>query len=187
MIDLETLGIDDDAVISQIGAVVFDLKTFEVYGEFRECINIIDLKKRGFSIDKDTMNWWSKQDLSVRNSAMNGKKPGNQVAEEFNEFLNYHFRGINFDVWSNGILFDVPKIDYFMLYYDFAPLSIRTKYNRIHDFRTIRNQTLNLFRGRFTKVETTLDSGTQHDALDDSRWQVNSLQLCLKMMAGDKC
>jgi len=182
MVDLETLALEDDALIPQIAAVVFDTKTFEVYGEFCECINILDLKKKGFSINKETMQWWSEQDADIRKSVMNGKKTGDEVAKEFDEFLNYHFEGINFDIWANGILFDVPKTDYFMLFHDYAPLTMRTRYNRVQDFRTLRNQIRNKHRKELTKLEDEINKGSQHNALDDCHWQLESLKLCLSLL-----
>lgn len=183
MIDLETLAMDDDAIIPQIGAVVFDNKTYEIIDEFCECINIMDLKKHGFAKDKDTVQWWSEQDKAIRDSVMNGKKLGVEVAGEFDAFLNKHFEKINFDIWANGILFDIPKIDYFMFYFDFAPLTMRTRYNRVFDFRTLRNITRNNFMDVFTEKESLLDPGAQHNALDDCRWQLGSLKACMDTIA----
>lgn len=41
MLDLETLGVDDDALITQIGAVVFDLKTGETFQKFNQNLDFI--------------------------------------------------------------------------------------------------------------------------------------------------
>lgn len=43
MLDLETLGVEDDALITQIGAVVFDLKTGETFNKFNEHIDFSKL------------------------------------------------------------------------------------------------------------------------------------------------
>lgn len=39
MLDLETLGVADDALITQIGAVIFDLKTGETFQTFNQTLN----------------------------------------------------------------------------------------------------------------------------------------------------
>lgn len=46
MLDLETLGVDDDALITQIGAVVFDLKTGDIFNKFNEHLDFSKLDRR---------------------------------------------------------------------------------------------------------------------------------------------
>ena len=188
MVDVETLALEDeDALMPQIAAVAFDSKTFEVFGEFSECISILDLKKHGFTTDAETIKWWGEQDPELRKSVMNGTKPGAQVAKEFDEFLEYHCNGISFDIWANGLLFDIPKLDYFMLYFDCAPLSFRTRYNRLYDLRTLRSAARSCRGGEFTRAEKEIEQGAKHNALDDCLWQIKSVELCMKMMRGDEC
>lgn len=46
MLDLETLGVDDDALITQIGAVIFDLKTGDIFNKFNEHLDFSKLDTR---------------------------------------------------------------------------------------------------------------------------------------------
>lgn len=50
MLDLETLGVDDDALITQIGAVVFDLKTGETFQKFNQNLDFIKTDAEFFNL-----------------------------------------------------------------------------------------------------------------------------------------
>jgi len=61
MVDLETQGLQNDAVIASIGASFWDSVEKRSVGEFYSIINIEDALNKGFTQDQSTLDWWEKQ------------------------------------------------------------------------------------------------------------------------------
>lgn len=66
MLDLETLGVGDDALIFQIGAVIFHLETGEVCQKFNEHLNLLDMDS-GFPKFTDELQALRKIPVMERN------------------------------------------------------------------------------------------------------------------------
>lgn len=65
MLDLETLGLSDSPVITQLAAVAFDITTGESFDEFSVFIDAKSCIEKGLKIDGSTVEWWLKQDERV--------------------------------------------------------------------------------------------------------------------------
>ena len=61
MIDIETLGVGQNALIIQVGACYFDRLTGIIGDKFCKNISIQDGLNKGFSVDGDTIEFWLKQ------------------------------------------------------------------------------------------------------------------------------
>lgn len=65
MIDIETLGLSNNAVITEIGAVNFDYVTggeIEIEGKLDLRISVANNLQNGRTVDASTLEWWAKQD-----------------------------------------------------------------------------------------------------------------------------
>lgn len=120
MIDLETLGVGDNAVVTSIGACFFDRFTGEIGDMFHEHIKIQDSLNHGREIDPDTLMWWMDQGINARGALIVGQKVDTalNVAHAVVNFEHWFkmdrngWRGGYEDicVWGNGISFDLAKL-----------------------------------------------------------------------------
>ena len=73
-IDLETMSLENNAAIVQIGAC-----TIQAPSEASQCFNMYinpeSAERLGLHVDKGTMEWWSKQDEAVRQRVFGGTEP----------------------------------------------------------------------------------------------------------------
>ena len=186
MIDLETVGMEYNSGIAQIGAIIYDEQTFEIISEFCQNINHKMLLKTGdFTVTRSTLDWWKQQDVEIVKSVFTNTLPPEDVAKSFLDWVKKVTRGRNFTLMSNHILFDINKIDYFLSKMVDEKLTEQTRYNRIEDFATIRNKAKWLDYELLDEIEREYDGKQAHNALDDCRWQLFSLEACLGIMAGN--
>lgn len=117
MIDLETLSLKPNCVVTQIGYVLFD----EVgqHGSFHLRPNAAEQIDRGRSVSFDTFSWWLMQSEDARKSM--AKDGQDLMLDCLNNFINDIEMCAGWSnvkqVWSNGLLFDVNIMeDLFFMY-----------------------------------------------------------------------
>ena len=172
MLDLETFGTSRDAAIVSIGAVKFDLETFEVDpAGFHVKINPHDPKLG--TIDASTVMWWLEQSEEARNALITGEKILlDQAQARFLEWLGPNARDTL--LWSNG-----PSFDSVLLQDSFKRVGLFPwpfRYSNDRDFRTIRDI-----------AEMTCDmewdsTVTAHDALADAKRQAEFVVWTYKLL-----
>ena len=185
MIDLETVGLDTTSAILQIGAIFYNMDTFETISEF--CMNVDHQKlldDGNFTSEKSTMEFWERQDPLIKESVFSDPKPPHFVAQSFIGWVNLNRKGKAFTLMSNHILFDITKIDYFLDVLIDCNLTDETKYNRIEDFATIRNLAKWLDHDLLEDMEAEYPHNNLHNALEDCQWQLYSLKCCMEIIAG---
>lgn len=109
MLDLETLGTSDNALITTVSAVQFDLESGLVGKQFEMAINWEEQEENGAIIDVGTVNWWLKQDQEALSAMMRLEQQSLEYFfSKFSEFLNETFGDKLNDVqlWGNGVTFD---------------------------------------------------------------------------------
>ena len=104
MIDLETLGTSNEAVISHLGAVVFELDgsighTHPLY----HMLDINDQQENGRLIEADTVKWWMEQSDEVRAEF---KKVPIAIPQSLSLFKDYCEAHKVKKIWGNGNTFD---------------------------------------------------------------------------------
>lgn len=166
MIDLETLGLDGNAIVPTIGMVKFDIGTGEIIDRFDGTFNLKDQAKAGRTMDVDTVRWWMTQSEDARNAAFgrSQEKSTTQVLREVSDFMNKPERVGG--VWGNGAAFDNVILKSL-----FNTMGVPVPWNYRQDFcyRT--------FRTMFETPETYAMEfkGTKHNALDDAMFQTEVL------------
>lgn len=141
MIDLETLSLQPNCVVTQIGYVLFD--EIAVHGSFLLRPDAEEQIARGRHVSFSTFSWWLKQGEEARDSMARGSK--HHMTDCLNTFINDVENSVGWSnikqVWSNGLLFDVAIMeDIFHMYgveipwHYRAPRDVKTLCYLIPDF-----------------------------------------------------
>lgn len=141
MIDLETLSLEPNCVVTQIGYVLFD--ELAIHGSFLLRPDGEEQIKRGRSVSFSTFTWWLMQDEAARKSMATASKQSmfhclSTFVQDIE--LNYGWDNIK-QVWSNGLLFDIVIMENLFRQYDVkipwhyrAPRDVKTLCYLIPDF-----------------------------------------------------
>lgn len=168
MLDLETLDITPQGVILTIGGVKFDPfhPGKEPHSDFYMRLEIENQEDRGRVINKDTLDWWSRQDLEIIEEAL-GDHDRHSV-EAMLAALKKWFVGCD-KVWAQGICFDISMLEDIHRQYGYP---IPWQFYQVEDSRTIIN--------RMPKDPRKDMNFAAHNALEDCRVQAKSLQIAFK-------
>jgi len=172
MIDIETLGTKDTAVVFQIGYVIFDSKTYKTITE--ACLDIhIDsqLNNDDFTISADTLKFWTNPSISagINESLCAANLSMDNALIKLQEEMATHTPGA---YWAKG------SFDFNILNHQFDTACIQPQwargfnYTRIRDLRTMMKEC-------GVKPEKT----ASHNALDDCKYQIRYLQMCRAAIA----
>jgi len=162
MVDIETLGVGSNSVITQIGACYFDRYTGEIGEKFKENIDIKSCLKHGLEIDASTLKFWFNQ---PNPTFLKNTLDLSLVLSKFSDFC----KEVE-NIWSHAT-FDIPIISNA---YRKCELEIPFAYNSPRDIRTL----LDLAQPEYRMQHT----GTAHDGLDDALFQVEYCVECFKKL-----
>lgn len=162
MLDLETLGVTNDAVILTLGCVKFDpFSSDEPHSPLYFAIDISEQQEKGRIIDPNTVDWWSKQAQEAQDAAFieDGRVSMIDAINQLNKFMV----GVD-KVWSQGPLFDIGMLENF---YAMAGRSVPWQFFNIRDSRTV-----------FDMGDDSAKKGNDmaHNALTDSYCQAIAVQ-----------
>lgn len=164
MLDLETLGVNPDAPIIAIGAVVFGDLAPNYYGkkDFYLTVDFDSACGHGAKIDPKTVAWWFSQSDEARKEVCRG---GAQLDEALRQFEDW-VRGLRADhdgvcIWGNGAAFDNVLL---RRAYVRAGINAPWWYREDRCFRTLSS--LDPMAGQNHPA-----SGVKHHALHDAKWQ----------------
>ncbi len=167
MIDLETLGTSPDTVILTLGAIKFDPYTnVEPSNGLYLRVNVDDQTEIGRTIDQSTLDWWGKQDESIREEALGD---GDRVGlKELTKSLNKWCVGLDY-LWCQGPLFDYAILENL---YKNLQIPIPWNFWQIRDSRT-------LFAMMPKDPRKAIQSDA-HNALADCYYQAKCVQQTYK-------
>jgi len=108
MIDLETMGKGNNALITTVSIVQFDLKTGEVGAEIEKGIGWDTQVNFGAVMDVNTVRWWMTQDKEAIDAMMRLEQHSvSEVVSAINAFFAVNCTDINnATLWGNGATFD---------------------------------------------------------------------------------
>lgn len=176
MLDLETIGIGDNVVITQLSAIAFSMNNGKILDTFDESIGIRNSVQKGLKIDGSSMEWWFKQNDKIYNEvfikALNSEVKLQDVLESFNNFIKNvkekygldHKSNVN--VWGNGALADNKWL---RQAYKVCSIEPAWFYHEDRDVRTISELGRRLFN---YETRNQIFEGTVHNALDDCKHQI---------------
>ena len=166
MLDLETLSTEQDAIVTNIGAVKMDMESLEVqeHGVFSMALNWNDQFKLGRSLHPSTVRFWLSQDREAIDGILKRPIVDNESVLKAFEFFMVGVDGL----WGNGADFDCG-----ILHSLFKTYGRKTpwKYKQHRCFRTMKN--LN------PDVVPEKPTGIHHNALDDAIYQARWLMRIL--------
>jgi len=170
MIDLETFSIKPNAVITQVGVVVFD--TTQILSSICVDLTLTEQILDGCAVDEDTVSWWRSN--KEAHSILCSGEPVNyyQGLENIRKFIVEKCPKVE-GVWAHGASFDLPIIENG---FRNAGIDIPWKYSKHRDTRTL--------------YQLAKDNGWQydrgkvsHNALDDATHQAEMTMSALKWLS----
>lgn len=170
MFDLETLASRADAAIVSIGAVKFQFSGGPIVDTFKINIDAVSCKKFGLYIDKETIDWWSKQSKEARNNWMKDPVPVEYALNQFSEWYGPE----SLYTWSHGASFDQPILS-------FAYKKVLNKPEPWKYWHGMCSRTVMNMSGYNLKKERE-SSGTYHDSLEDAKAQALAV---IKVLGGE--
>ena len=172
MFDLETLGVNTNAMILTIAAVVFDPLTGEIGEIFYSKVDIDSYMpySTSFTMDGPTLTWWmTTASESARKEAFGGnRQPLKSVLENLVSWLSNKYK---IKPWSHGSSFDISILSYtFKIFNICCPW----KFWDIRDTRTLYEVAgINLK----TLAPTVISSQyPEHHAVGDCLRQINGVK-----------
>jgi exodeoxyribonuclease VIII len=112
MIDVETLGTGEAAVVASVAAVAFNASSVLEDGGFYSTLNWQEQLDSGGTVTEGTIRFWLKQPDAARNALTNGV--GAHVTEALSAlrawFVKSGMSGKDFCVWAKGPQFDLALV-----------------------------------------------------------------------------
>jgi len=169
MIDLETLGTGNDAVIISLGAVKFNPVADTLREGFYVRISPESCVAHGLKIDGQTVTWWLQADRADARQALLASEEMD-LASALDGFAIW-FGLESRPVWGNGATFDNV-----ILRNAYRAARMDCPWEFWHDrcFRTFKSLAPNLPKPTFDAADV------QHHALGDARAQARQMQLIVK-------
>lgn len=163
MIDLETLGIAQDAIFPIIGACIFSPSTGVITDTFYAHINQADQQALGRTTTPATIDWWKKQSDAAKREITKPGRPFKDVMDEFSAFLP-----AKCVVWGNGATFDISILENAFRMLD---MQIPWMFWDVRDVRTLNDLASRLPKPKRVEKGQFKFEGVAHNAADDARHQ----------------
>lgn len=164
MIDLETLGVENDSVILSIGAIEFCTNPFTILQRYHWGLNTKSQEDKGRKIYGSTVTWWLSQSKEAQDSLLLTQKISWQVEHVLAQLEIMCVQPVVKGVWGNGSMFDNALIG--SLAKSFGQ-SNPLPYKKDRCYRTLKNL--------YPQVELPERNGIHHNALDDAIFQARHL------------
>ncbi|BBI90663.1 exonuclease [Tenacibaculum phage PTm1] len=171
MLDIETLGVGKNAVLTSISAVQFNPYTGETLAEFDIFLDIQSQIDLGFDLNADTILFWMKQPNKQRMELVNKCKDGVHITHAIQTFSAWvKQNGIKY-LYGKGSSFDNALLQNA---YDRTKLKTPTSFR---DDRCVR--TLIALAPKSKSLDFT---GDLHKGLDDSKHQIKQVSYVLQQL-----
>lgn len=168
MIDLETLSLDANGLIVSIGAVAFNAEN--IIGDIYLIPNRQQQLDKGAVVSPGTVDWWLAQAPEAQQVFREEQDDVTLVLDLFASWMARHeVKGI----WGNGAEMDNAMLAQM---YRRHGLPVPWKHTASRCYRTAKNLNVG---GALPAFE-----GTEHDALDDARYQAKCLIAINKASGG---
>jgi hypothetical protein len=178
MIDIETLGKYNRAVVMQVGVAVFDPGAVDTVGRWYTGdeawewnVDIDSCLKLGGRVDDSTVRWWLRESPEARASVAFMGQSIRTVLDQ----TGFRHRWDKCErVWCHGATFDVPILEH---YYRECGVTPPWKYHEVRDTRT-------LFELAEQAGWVREKRETAHTARADAWAQAQDVQLALAHLRG---
>lgn len=175
MIDLETMGVGNDAAIIAIGAVKFDPRGAGVLDAFYTRVDLSSSLEAGLKVSGSTIDWWLDDERAEARKALKASDPMPlwEALAGFNDWVGSPVpptdafdgdaAGPVIGVWGNGATFDNVIM---RTAYDKLKMVCPWTFRQDRCYRTLRAMT----------ELPVVSVGVGHQALDDATSQALTMQ-----------
>lgn len=170
MLDIETLGTDQNAIVIAIGAQFFDPKTGELGASFYRKLNFQDQIDLGRKPTQSTIEFWLKQSKEAQVVFHEEGIDTSQALSEFVAFVKQNSEQFKCKPWGNGPSFDLTIME--TLLGDFN-VKLPWMFFNVRCLRTFKEY---IYDGKDLVRE-----GVYHHALDDCKHQIKIISEGLKL------
>lgn len=172
VLDLETLGKNENACIVAIGAAVYDEQADCITDKFYQPIDIATCAES--DIDPDTVRWWMKQSDAARGVFNEVRRE--HIIHALDQFSSFVRQARADDravlIWGNGAAFDNVILS-----------GAYSTYAVIRPWTYREDACLRTLRSLYPHVEPS-NYGVAHNAVDDATAQALTLQKLLHAVRG---
>lgn len=168
MLDLETCALEENAAILSICLMPFSLdKDSTVPEPFCQVVDTMSCFMAGMSLGS-SQEWWTRQDAAAKIALLKAEKVSvDTTFRNVHSYLSALAENHELVIWSRGLNFDLPKLEYCL--HRFAEKPLPYLYWNVADVRTaLRMAGVNHHDFEFV--------GTKHNAIDDCRHQIKLVQ-----------
>ena len=189
MVDLESLGTDTDALVTEIAAMTFEMDSKDNQFHFAKTLRLDP--RDTVPVRVGTLNFWISDEanteklkdlLSPTPLEADRRVSENSLWTEFHAWLSAvveQFSDYDIRIWGNGIGFDIAKMNYnFEKRGLISPIAFRSEM----DMRTllyyageVSGMTRDAIKGRFVNKNP-------HNALADVRYQIDVVRYCNELI-----
>lgn len=164
MLDLETMGLGESAVIVSIGAVQFSAAGL---GEtFKINLDMADAARQGMTLEAGTVRWWLDQSQQATQRALSRPVKVSTALDLFDAWVRAYAAPEKVAVWGNGVDFDNVKL---AMAYQRMGMEPPWKFWNNRCYRTIKGLLGGAVQNQLIKPEIA------HDALSDAVAQATNL------------
>lgn len=180
MVDLETLGTHQNAVVTQISAVPFTEDEIFIDKAFNVYLNVDEQQKVGRTISGSTVAWWLNQHVEAREILSNGLRNPAPVENALHDFHNwpsligYTWSQVH-GIWAKGPSFDLAIVDHLAEQFDMRSPFLG-KFRQYRDVRTLEPYVSAYGIGKAHENTPAGYVGYAHDALFDCVKQIKDVQ-----------
>lgn len=166
MIDLETLGLQPNAVITQISAIAFDLHPLIFGQSFNRYINIQSHLDDGAIIEGEALLF------TVKNNTQSILSEDRQnIRNALTEFIGFVNSQRPLYIWAKSPQFDCIKLEWWFNKYKVSP---PWTYDMLRDVRTLQWASFKDFTNLYNEYRKF-----EHNALVDCEYQIKVLSDCM--------
>lgn len=189
ILDLETLGVNTDAIVTQVSAGEFSLETGEITNVFNEVLDFDSVDE--LRADIGTLRFWLRNEHNAEMFKNLIKRDNDGISEKemwrkFSQWLS----GIvasnedkDVKIWGNGIGFDVEKVKYNVKkHHQPWPLN----YANERDVRTLVDLATMITNQDDYSFKKSIKNANPHDALADIEWEAAYLSKAYHIVMGEK-
>ena len=169
MVDIETFGTGTNAVMVQLGALVWDKDTGATIDGFLVDIDPDECVKAGATTTVETLEWWA---------SLGGFKPWGTPVSPWVAIMNFQafcVKHYGVEIWAKGTDFDLGIIKW---YHEQFGASLPWKFYQARDLRTL----LKLAQERGWSWE---GNEPTHNALQDCVLQVNQFMCASRVLSNN--
>lgn len=173
MLDIETLGEDDNSLISQISLVRFNPMTNERFESITVNIDIDDSIKKGFKIDSSTLQWWMSQPRFKEVMYDGERLKVKKALHKIQDFIHKNFSYNDLYIYGKSPRFDLAKLkNYYVKVLGLKTSTLPWDFRKEIDVRTIITMNPELYK------QSTVSQ--PHDSLGDCYNQIDGVHAVIK-------